>query len=160
MQNAESERLINFMIGQMEMATGFYGVSPRFPERKVIQGGPVTLNNIKVSNSSIGVLNTGTLKIVDTAVTAIREGGDPALSAALLQLTEAVISEQKLAAEDQNKILEILSIISTEVAAPKENRRGSAVRPLLREIATLASGAAGLAELFQQLRPMIEAAFR
>lgn len=159
-QNAERERLTNFVIDQAESATGIYGALPRFPERHLIQGGTVTLNNIKISNSNIGVLNTGNLEIVDSAVTAIREAGDPDLSAAFLNLSQAVISEQQLAPNDKNKILEVLSVISSEAAAPKQKRRASAIRPLLQEIATLASGAAGLAELFHQLRPVIEAAFR
>ena len=55
------ERNMNFIIDQAESKVGLHGVLPRFPERKVnvIQEGTVTLNNISVADSAIGVLNTG-----------------------------------------------------------------------------------------------------
>lgn len=158
-QNAESERLINYMTDQMEATFGFYGVSPRFPERKTIQGGNVTLNNIKVSNSTIGVLNTGTIETVDSAVTVIRQT-DPQLSAELLAFSQSVIAEPNLPADFKNKVIELLSVIATEATAPKEKRRSFAIRPLLQELATLASGAAGLTVLYDRLRPLLEAAFQ
>lgn len=157
--NAESERLINYMTGQMEATFGMSGLSPRFPERRTIQGGNVTLNNIKVSNSTIGVLNTGTIETVDSAVTVIRQT-DPQLSAELLTFSQSVISEANLPPELKNKVLELLSVIATEATAPKEKRRSFAIRPLLQELATLASGAAGLAVLYDRLRPFLEAAFQ
>lgn len=159
-QNAESERMINYLVSQMESSVGLPVSLPRFPERRIIQGGNVALNNIKVSNSTIGVLNTGNVQTIDSALTVLRESGDAALSKGLTDFSQAVLAHPTLAAADKDKLCEILSVVATEATAPKEKRRPFAIRPLLQELATLAGGAAGLAELYDHLRPLLEAAFR
>src|ERR1051325_2215311 len=80
-QNDQIERTINYLTESMESTVGLPGVLPRFPERqvKVIQGGNMTLNNISVSNSAIGVLNTGNLEMVDAAISALK--ADPSARA-------------------------------------------------------------------------------
>jgi hypothetical protein len=61
----------NHAVLDMEVAMGLpLGSLGRYQERKIIhqQGGPVTYNNFHFANSPIGVVNTGNLKIVDTAI--------------------------------------------------------------------------------------------
>src|SRR3972149_2740749 len=65
LQNDMLEREMNFLIGMAESTTGVYGVMPKFPQRQVVQLENMTLNNIKVDRSTIGVLNTGTIGTVD-----------------------------------------------------------------------------------------------
>jgi hypothetical protein len=76
-QIEQNERMINFLTEQMEATVGMPGILPRFPERKVniIQGGKTTFNNLTITGSNIGVLNTGNLKIVDSAISVL--GQDP-----------------------------------------------------------------------------------
>ena len=77
-QNEQLEREMDFLTDHMEFTAGLpSGVLPRYPKRqtKIIQGGTVTLNNIHVSDSNIGVLNTGNLEMVDSAITVL--GQDP-----------------------------------------------------------------------------------
>jgi len=160
MQNDMLERQINFLSDQMYDTVGLPRTGPRYPERKVIHMSGVTLNNIRVDKSTIGVLNTGTIQSVDTAVTTLQQSGEERLSQAILQLAQAVLANTEVQNERKNDIIEILSILSAEATAPKERRRSKAMRPLLQQLAKLVSMAMGLAELWKRVRPILESAFQ
>ena len=158
MQQAENERTINYLADQFEMITGVPGVVPRFPQRRVniMQGANVTLHNINVSNSNIGVLNSGQLEIIDTAITQLnQEAGSEAVSAAVSKLAAEIASSNELSIETKNEALEILSLIAAEATSPKEKRRGAAIKPLLGSLGTIIQSAAGLIQIWQSVAPTI-----
>lgn len=159
LQNDMHERQINYLTAQMEAVAGVPGVLARFPERRVVQVGDFTFNNIQVDRSTIGVLNTGSMGTVDVALTTLKQGGDRAIAAALQSLTEALIANRELQEKAKNQALEILSFIATEATAPKEKRRFAVIRPLLTELSTLLQGAAALSQLWNQYGPIIAAFF-
>ncbi len=71
------ERQINYLTSEMKSAVGLPCILPKYPERcAVIQSGGVTLNNIHVTNSEIGVLNTGNIENVDATVTVLKNEGN------------------------------------------------------------------------------------
>jgi len=163
-QTLEFERLAlqqNYLIDQMEAMVGVPGANARYelPKRPVYRVGDTTLNNITVDRSNIGILNTGSIGTVDGAVTVLKRHGDDEAARALVQLTEAVVTERQIGVEQKNQILELLSVLSTEAAAPKEQRRSAGMKQILLHISTLVGGAAGLLQLWQQLQPAISALF-
>ncbi len=159
MQNDMLARQMNYLTDYMGMIVGLPGLGPRLPERKTATMGGVTLNNIKIDRSTIGVVNTGSIETVDPAVTVLRHSGDPPLATAILELSQAVLNSSALIADTKAKLVDILSVLASEATAPKERRRVAAIRPLLQEIATLVGGAAGLAEIWDRIRPILEVAF-
>lgn len=149
---------MNFIIAQAESKAGLHGVLPRFPERnvRVIQGGTMTLNNISVSNSAIGVLNTGNLEMVDSAISVLK--GDPAtreVSDALKQLTESIAATEDIASETKNEAIEILSVVASEATAPKDKQKASVVKRLLAHLPTLIQTSAAAVEIWQTVGPPI-----
>ncbi len=95
-QSESYERQMNYLTSQMEAVVGLPGILPRYPERRrVIQAGAVNLNNFTISNSQIGVLNTGTIQNVDATVTVLKSGGDTALATALTELAQAISVRQR-----------------------------------------------------------------
>jgi hypothetical protein len=127
----------------------------------VIQGGTVTLNNISVSNSAIGVLNTGNLEVVDSAISALKS--DPAtkeVSDALKQLTNSIAAAQDLASKEKNEAIEILSVVASEATAPKDKRKASVVNRLLAQFPTLIQTSAAVLEIWQTVGPSIISFFK
>lgn len=125
-QNEQLERLMNFFMDQADAATGIPGGLPRFPQRRinVVQGANVTLNNIHVSGSNIGVLNTGNLQMVDSAITVLGQNPHTRdVSAAISKLANAVAQAEDLSPDSKNEAMEMLSTVATEATAPKEKRR-------------------------------------
>jgi hypothetical protein len=154
------ERNLNYLAAEVESITGLPGTVPRYPMRQVVRADQVTQHNVSVSNSSIGVLNTGSLQMVNSAAVSLSQGGQKELSDAIKTLADGIARNTQVTKEVQDKALEILSFISSEATVSSEKRRRFAIRPLLQELANLCSGVAGLAQLWQQFGPMITSWFK
>jgi len=154
-------RLLNKLAGDFEMAVGLPLGIPRIPipPPPAIHTGDLKLNSIKIDRSNIGVLNTGTIKTLRHVVTTLNNSGDKDAAAAIKALTEAVAAEQKIQAEEKNKILDILSLLASEATVPKEARRKAGMRPLMIELMTIFGGIPGLLQLWQQYSPVIAGLF-
>lgn len=164
-QSIEFDRLTrhhNMLVSQMEATMGLSAVLPRYApvERPVFHLGDVTLNNINVDRSAIGVLNTGTIGTVDGAVTVLKEHGEAEAGDAIARLTEAVINEAQMSVEKKQEALEMLSLLSTEATTPKDRRRSFAMKPLLLELSTVLGGVSAVAGLWQKFGPMIIGLFQ
>ncbi len=76
--------LLNQLSAAFDAVSGIPGLAPRvpIPQMQPIPISDMTINNINVDNSVIGVLNTGNIEKVDTAVTVLKQSGeDPAATA-------------------------------------------------------------------------------
>jgi hypothetical protein len=151
------ERQHNLAADEVEIATGMPGIAARFPPRPprtVIRGGP-TLNNINISNSQIGVLNTGTIGTIDNAVGVIQQHGEPDAATALKTLTEAIAEAPDLSVADKNKALELTSLVATEAAAPAEKRRKGAMGAILSELGSTLRTSAAVVKIWEFAQPLI-----
>ena len=153
-------REVNFLTEQMESIVGLQGILPKYPEpQAVIHTGGVTMNNINVSNSKIGILNTGTIENVDNTVTVLRTQGNEQLASAVTLLSESVIKSAQVATDQKNQILELLSSLSEEAVAPKGKRKLAGVRAVLVELSGLLGGVAALAQVWEKVRSLLQQVF-
>jgi hypothetical protein len=162
-QNEQLEREMNFLTDYIESTAGVPRILPRFPRKqtKIIQGGTVTLNNIHVSDSNIGVLNTGNLEMVDSAITVL--GQDPEtreVSAAISRLANAVAQSNELSPDKKDETMEILSTVASEATAPRGKRRNVVVRTLLGALPTAIQTAASVLQIWHEVGPIITAFFQ
>lgn len=157
----ELERQQDRIEAEMNAMVGF-DFKPRVPprQRPVVLAGNTVLNNIRVSNSQIGVLNTGTIGSIDNAVGLIRESGAPQVAKSLQAIAEGLAADSTLGHEKRDVALELLSGISTEAATPTPRRRTAVARALIVDLAQILSGAAATAQLWVQYGPVIEDFFR
>ena len=112
---AQHERHLNYLADEIDMSMGMPRSGPRYPERKppvIVQG--TTLNNINVANSNVGMINTGDLHQVDSAITVIAKHGDPEVAQALRSLVEYVASSPAISDPDKKEAVEILSVVGSE----------------------------------------------
>jgi hypothetical protein len=159
-QAANQERQLNQLTAEMESIAGLPGALPRYPERKrPVTVAGATFQSITVKDSTVGVINTGHLQQIDTAVTVIGQQGAPELASALKKLTEAIASTTSLDFAAQKEALDIVAVLSTESALPKEQRRTGVARPLISRLREVLSVAADLATIGQAALPLLAAAF-
>lgn len=154
------ERQINFLTSHMESMVGFPGLLPKYPERRpIINTGGVTLNNINVTNSEVGVLNTGTIGNVDNTLTVLNKSGAQELASAVSELTEAVIKSGDLSNNQKNEVLEMVGTISEEAVAPKESRKLGVVKALIGQLTNLLMGIGNLGKAFETAKSAWESFF-
>lgn len=159
-QLENNERIMNFALDEMDAVTGFPLSGPRFPARpRPVQISGIKMNNIKVSNSVVGTINTGSIGTVDQSISALIQTGEPALADAIKQLSEAVIGSGDLTQNQKNELIESLSVIAGEAASPKERHRKTVVASLLERATQITSVASDITDVCQKLWPVIQAAF-
>lgn len=151
-------RTLNMLHAQMEFALPMPMRLPRYRTREHPIIGDLVLNNIKIDRSTIGVLNTGVVTNLDSAVTVLNQQGQSELGKAIAQFTEQ-LAGSGLSPTNKEKVAELLSALSTEAIAPKSNQKKAVVPPLLSEISGLIQGAAGLVQLWAPLQHLFTAVF-
>lgn len=165
-QRAQAERqdmlgrALNFMLAELDAHVGISGITPRYPERTaIIQTGGVTLNNIHVSDSEIGVLNTGTIESVDNTLTVLKTEGNKELAASVTALSEAVIKAAELSNHQKDQILELLGSLSEEAVAPKEKRKLAVVRALIAQLSGILGGIESLRNVWELASSIFQQVF-
>lgn len=150
----------------MNSALALFGLQSGIPVPKLPMSSvpimPITnmnTSNIRVENSTVGVVNLGYIQTVDRAVTLLRQAGANDVANALTQLTQGVLDNRDVSDQQRKEILEILSAIGTESQKSTANRAVSVVRALAAELATLFSGLAGLSDLWNTYSATIKSFF-
>jgi hypothetical protein len=154
------ERHLNYLEDEMAYMVGMQPTGPRFPPRPrpvVIAG--ARMQNINVSNSVVGTINTGSIGVVDQSISALVQTGEAELANAVKALSEAVLSSADLTSNRKNELIETLSVVAAEAAAPKERRRSSVARALLDNAIKVTGFANDIADVCQKWWPIVVAAF-
>jgi len=155
-----NERMTNYLSDAMDDLGGLPPMGPRFPQRpRPVNIGGVKLNNISVSNSVVGAINTGSIGSVDQSISALMQLGEPALAEAIKSLSEAILQSGDLTRNQRNELVEILSVLAREAATPKESRCGTVVQTLLDRAMKITSLANDITDVCQKWWPVLLAAF-
>ncbi|MBI2470332.1 MAG: hypothetical protein HYV59_03705 [Planctomycetes bacterium] len=155
------ERMLNYLSDQIAFKVGVPPMGPRFPPRpKPAQISGVKLNNINVSNSVVGTINTGVIGSVDQTISALIQLGEPSLAEAIKTLTEAVVGSGDLDQNQKNELIEILGAVATEAATPKEERKNLVAKTLLDRAAQITALANDITDVCQKWWPVFAAAFQ
>lgn len=155
-----NERWMNYLQDEMAASVGMPPMGPRFPPRPrpVILGG-VRMNNINVSNSVVGTINTGTIGIIDQSISALIQTGQPEVAEAVKALSEAVLRSNDLTPNQKTQVVESLSVVSEEAVAPPERRRGVLARTLLDNAMKVTALANDITDICQKCWPVLLGAF-
>ena len=160
-QNAELERVMNYMGAQMEAAVGLPGLVPRFPERRPpinAQQLGGTVNNIQLNSSVVGAINTGTVEQLQASLTQISVGADQQLARELAKFVEAVAQADGLDDERKNEIAEQVEFLAEQVASMPETRKPSAVKAVMAAVKEAAMMVSGLGAAWGVVEPLLRAA--
>lgn len=159
-QQEFSARFINYLMDTMDSMVGVHGVTPRIElgARPIVHTGEMKLNNIQVSGSTIGVLNTGTIQNLDNKITTLGQENDAA-TMAVKNLSNAVIQSKDLSDEQKKQVIEFLDSITDEILAPKNNRKPTVAKALWENLRGILSKVSSLSKFLKDLekilRPML-----
>ena len=118
----------------------------------------MVFNNIHVENSTIGVINTGDVKSIDSVVSTAKNSGNEALASTLKNFTEAVLSATDLNQEQKNDVISQLAFLSQQ-AIVNEKQAPGVIRSIIAGIERTINGVASLIALWpllhEHLKPLL-----
>jgi hypothetical protein len=122
------------------------------PTRFLSRGNTTYKTEIHLSNSTVGILNTGEIEDVQSIsvnVSTLAESGHAEMAKAIKELTEAVAASQELSADERAYVLENLEELSKQASLPSNERAKSGViKSLIAGVGGSLSAAGGLAEVW------------
>ena len=147
--------MMNQALEGIEMMTGLPNSGVRVPVHALAQAmrRSQTLNNIHISQSQIGVLNTGSIQRIDAAITLSKGSDAEEIGAQIRYLTEAVAQSKELDARQQNEIIELTETLAEEVVG---KRKSATITAVVKAITEKVSGVAVLAGVVDKLWQLIK----
>jgi hypothetical protein len=160
-QNNQLSHMINYLTTQADAVAGLPGVLPRIPVPRPAPP-PVsntTVNQIKIDNSVIGTVNTGTVDRIEVHMDHISQSGNEEVAGAIKELTEAVAKDTELDTKLKNRLLEWIDLLASEATKPKQSRVSGLVQSLLTSLNTLLSKTQVAFEVWSRIKTVLEGFF-
>ena len=155
-----NERWINYLSDEVDGSVGLGQFGPRFPPRpKAVNISGVKMNNITVKDSVVGTINTGSVGSIDQSITALNQLGESNVAVAIKELTEAFLRSGDLTKNQQNELIETLSVLAKEAATPAQQRENSVAHTLLDRAIEISRVANDITEVCEKWWPVIVAVF-
>ena len=162
-QFAQHAALINEYKSQIAQGTG-YLLPPNYmkiPPPPSL-GDNLTFNNIRVTNSSVGVINTGTIKRIenlDASVTVFRSRGQKGLAESLQDFTQSLL-DSEVGQATKEEIAQQVEYLVAQAQADPGQRSMAIAQSVLRGIKESVSMVRPLNEAWAKLQPLLEDAIR
>jgi len=131
---------------------------PRMQVPEIPQGPPI-FNNIKVENSSVGAINTGTVQAIDVTLTYLHSGGNDKARDALKALIEAILSASALSADQKNELVDQVAYLAEQAAAPVRDRKPGVIKSTIVAVRSCAQGVADIASAWQSAESVLKGLF-
>lgn len=145
----------NQALDDMQMITGLRPGGGRIPVAEIARAlqGSTTLNNFNLTNSQIGVLNTGTIQKIDAAIT-LTQGSDlQEIGDMVRGLTDAIIASDELAAADRDRLLDLIEALTQQLV---RDRKPAIISALMRPILEGLKGVAAILPLAAKLSDALQ----
>ena len=114
------------------------------------------LNNIHITNSSVGVLNTGDLARIDAVITLTKSTDVETIGTQLKMLTQSIVDSPDLNQAQKKEMLDLVETLGEQVVGP---RKPSVIKTLLQSIEDRAKGIAAIFSVAQSLTAAIRGLF-
>ncbi len=159
-QNEMLREEINYIQDSVDAMFGIR-TGARYPIKQsvVVSGGTVNNNHIAISNSQIGILNTGTIHSLNQVIDSLYSTSQKELADVLKKFTETILAENSLAKDEKSEVLESLDIITKELYQKPENRKKSVVKTLMIGISSMVEVTANSLTVWNILSPLLQKFF-
>ena len=152
---------LNHLLDDMDNIAGLPVSGGRFklPSPTTINAGETTFNNIRVSDSVVGSINTGNVHKLDSRVGAMQGENRHELADAIQQLTEAIVNASDLETCDKDSALECLSFLSDQAITPEKQRQPTIGKIIITQLEQILSNAGSIASIWSVVKPYIISLF-
>lgn len=141
----------DYILDQIDATIGLPVNRPRYTQKP-----RMTVNNINISNSKVGVLNTGHVKQIELTMDHIEQNGSQDLARAIREFTQAIVDSDGFAPEKRDELLEQVAEISKQAALPPAERKRGIFKALVDSVNSTAGIVNTLTETWSKLQPMLQ----
>lgn len=117
-------------------------------------GDELTLNNLNITDSTVGVVNLGQAQNIDSVITMMHSDGQAEVAEALTAFTEAVVKSEELKQELREEVLELVVTLAAQTRI-EPGKRSKFNSTLIERVGTAVSGAVVVLNLWERLKPLI-----
>ena len=149
----QSSAMLNFSLDEMDAVVPVGPMGGRIPVAEIARAASrsKTFNNIQITNSTVGVINTGNLAKIDAAITISKGTESEEFGARLKDLTDAILRDTALDNQLRQEMIELVQAISDQVIVSKTPSK-AVVSTLFDKLKELASGAGAITDAAQKLK--------
>ncbi len=160
LQSSMLAAMQNLMADQADAGAGYIIRHSRIQlPRPPFIGDSLTLTNINVSRSTIGAINTGTIKNLDASISIMHSQGKSELAMAIKELTEAIMESNKINEKVKNEIAEQLEFLTVQATAEPKDRSSGVIKSVLLGLRDSISTVAGLIAIWDKVEPLLRTCF-
>jgi len=147
---------INFLADEFESSLGCSGIIPRYHiPTPIYQKGDTTFNNINISNSAVGAINTGNVKSIDVSLTHLKQQGVDELVDLIKRFTEEILRDNKIEEKQRNELLEHVAFISEQISISKDQRKSIILKSVFSYVTSGISGIESLMNIWDKIRAIL-----
>jgi len=157
MQFLQNAAMMNQAADDMDMITGLGRMGGRIPVAelaKAMQKGSVQ-NNIRITNSTVGVINTGDLARIDAVITLTKDTDVEQVGTAIKAVMEATINAQDIEVATKKEIVELVQSLAEQIVGSQGSRKPSVIMTLVRAIEERAKGVVAISTVAHTLYELV-----
>jgi hypothetical protein len=157
-QFIQNAAMMNAALDDMDAAVGMTLPGGRVPVTAIALAmkGKSVLNNIQITNSNVGMLNTGDLARIDAVITLTKNTDVETIGSQIQKLTQSIVNAADVAPAHKKEMLDLVQTLGEQVVGP---RKPSVIKALLISIEDRAKGAAAIFSVVQGLSAAIKSLF-
>lgn len=150
--------MANQALDDMDAVVGMRLSGERIPVKEIALAmtEKSVLNNIHITNSSVGVLNTGDLARIDAVITLTKSTDVETIGTQLKMLTQSIVDSPDLNQAQKKEMLDLVETLGEQVVGP---RKPSVIKTLLQSIEERAKGIAAIFSVALSLTAAIRGLF-
>jgi hypothetical protein len=161
MQFLQNAAMMNHALDEMDEISGISLGGGRIPVAALagaMKNGSV-YNNIRISNSTVGVLNTGDLARIDAVITLTKDTDVEAIGDILKSLTQTIIDARDIEQKAKKELVELIQSLAEQVVGSQGARKPSVIVTLVRGIEERAKGIVAISAIVHQLVDVVTRTF-
>jgi len=117
------------------------------------------LNNIKVDNSVVGSINTGSVQTIDVSITYLKKAGGDEISEALKRLAESIANDTTAPDAEKSEMLDQVAFLSEQAVSAAKDRRPGLITATLGALNQGAATVSAIAAAWQNAAPLLRGYF-
>ncbi|MXO95581.1 hypothetical protein GRI34_04000 [Erythrobacter aquimaris] len=160
MQFAQNAAMMNLASQELDAVVGIGPPSPRIaiPPAPVP---PIYFNSqsVNVSGSTVGNINLGVARDIQSHLQVLTESGNVALSETLAELTNAILNAEDVDENSKNELVEQIALVTEQAAAKPDDRKPGQVKAIVGAIKEGADAISSVSGAWSAAEPMIRTFF-